>query len=86
MPQWEWAGFDVLENWAEGKHPRIVQAVYDAMFQAVDDPHPGQEVPFSKTGNLRVIHTPRAVIYFQTSGQAWNSAHDTLHLTSIVDI
>lgn len=53
MPQWKWAGFDVLEDWAEGKHPRIVQAVYDAMFRAVDEPHPGQEVPFSTTGSRR---------------------------------
>ena len=85
MSRWKWAGFEVLEEWAEGRDLRAVEDVYEAMFQAVDAENPGEEVPFSKTGTLRVIRTTRAVIYFQTSGHAWNSAHDTLYLSSIVD-
>jgi len=57
MTQWKWAGFEVIEDWANASDGATAQQVYEAMFLAVDEEHPGEPVPFSKTGTLRMIRT-----------------------------
>ena len=80
MTQWKWAGFEVIEDWANAKQ------VYDAMFLAADDENPGEPVPFSKTGTLRVIRTAAAEIYFHASDPGGASGPGTLYLSKVVDI
>ena len=86
MGQWKWAGFEVIEDWAETSDGATAQQVYAAMFRAVDEEAPGELVPFSKTGSLRVIRTASAEIYFHTSEPGGPSGPGTLYLASVVDI
>lgn len=86
MGQWKWAGFEVIEDWAKASDDATVHQVYQAMFRAVDEETPGEPVPFSKTGTLRVIRTAVAEIYFHASEPGEASVPGTLYLSRVVDI
>ncbi|MYH72349.1 MAG: hypothetical protein F4153_07210 [Acidimicrobiia bacterium] len=86
MGQWKWAGFEVIEDWADNSDDATAQQVYTAMFLAVDEDNPGEPVPFSKTGSLRVIRTASAEIYFHASEPGGPSGPGTLYLSRVVDI
>ncbi len=85
MAKWKWAGFEVIEDWAEASGEEAALQVYEAMFRAVDEEAPGEPVPFSKTGALRVIRTAAAEIYFHASEPGGDSGPGTLYLSRVVD-
>ena len=76
----------MIEGWAETSDDATALQVYAAMFRAVDEEAPGEPVPFSKTGTLRVIRTASAEIYFHASEPGGPTRPGTLYLSRVVDI
>lgn len=76
----------MIEDWVAASDGAAAQQVYDAMFRAVDEEDPGEPVPFSKTGSLRVIRTASAEIYFHAGDPGAASGPGTLYLPRVVDV
>ncbi|MXW42191.1 MAG: hypothetical protein F4X48_05525 [Acidimicrobiia bacterium] len=69
MASWKWEGWEALDAWEIDKDDSVVDAVYGALFAALDDDLPGSEVPFASPPTLRILYTPRAAIYFNALPQ-----------------